>query len=319
MRILLSTDLEGCAGIFHRELQISNPTPQEWAKTLRVCTGEFVAAAEGARAGGAKEIWIHAAHDVDVELLPPGVQVIRGVRLWDEVIYQDGAFDALIVVGQHGGGHLVDCALAHTCLPSWQIEASIGSQQGWLRQIAPQIGQLRAGEFSTVRKVWLNGRLCGETSLIMTFAAGFGVPTVCACGDSHACAEAQELVAEVEVVPVKWGVHFRAARMLSPAGAREAIRSGVERALKRLPEIPLMPDGPQEIKIQYVHPERADRSARWPGVRREDAHTLSATAPSGREMAALRFLFARPADALDGPTDLEDYTPPEWLKQGAGK
>lgn len=179
-----------------------NPTPQEWAKTLRVCTGEFVAAAEGAWAGGATEIWIHAAHDVDVELLPPGVQVIRGVRLWDEVIYQEGDFDALVVVGQHGGAHLVDCALAHTCLPFWQIEASTGFQQGWIGQIAPQIGQLRVGEFSTVR---------------------------------------------------------------------------------------------------------------------EDAHTISASAPSGREIAALRFLFARPADALDGLTELEDYGPPEWLKQGAGK
>jgi D-aminopeptidase len=148
----------------------------------------------------------------------------------------------------------------------------------------------------------------------MTTAASFGIPTACVCGDSHACAEAQELVSEVEVVPVKWGVNFRAARMLSPAGAREAIRAGLERALKRLPEIPSMHDGPQEIKIRYVHPERADRSAHWPGVRREDAHTLSATAPSGRDMAGLRFLFARPADALDGPTVLEDYEPPEWLR-----
>jgi D-amino peptidase len=313
MKILMSTDMEGCAGIFHRELQISSPTPQEWAKSLRVCTGEFVAAAEGAWAGGAAEIWIHAAHDIDVEMLPPGVQVIRGVRLWDQVVYQEGNFDAMVVVGQHGGAHLEDCALSHTCLPSWQIEAATGFQQGWLRQIAPQIGELRPGEFSTVRKVWLNGRLCGETSLIMTMAAGFGVPTACVCGDSHACAEAQELVPEVEAVPVKWGYHFRGARMLSPAGACEAIRAGVEQALRRLPEIPLMPDGPQEIKVQYVHPERADRSARWPGVRREDDYAVSATAPSARDLLALRFLFARPADALEGPTAVEDYEPPEWL------
>lgn len=318
MKILMSTDLEGCAGIFHRELQISNPTPQEWAKTLRVCTGEFIAAADGARAGGATEIWIHAAHDIDMEMLPPGVQVIRGVNFWDESVYQEGNFDALVIVGQHGGAHLLDCALAHTVLPSWQIEASTGFQQGWISQIAPQIGELKPGEFSTVRRVWLNGRPCGETSLLMTLAAGFGMPTVCICGDSHACAEAQELVPEVEVVPVKWGFHFRAARMLSPAGAREAIRSGVERALKRLPEIPVMPaDRPQEIKVQYVHAERAARSARWPGVHREDDYTVSATAPSARDLPGLRFLFARPKDVQDSPTELEDYEPPDWLKQAS--
>jgi len=105
--------------------------------------------------------------------------------------------------------------------------------------------------------------------------------------------------------------------MLSPAGAREAIQVGVEQALKRLPEIPLLPDGPQEIRMQYVHPERADRSARWPGVRREDDHTVSATAPSAQDMLALRFLFARPADALEGPTAREDYEPPEWLSHSS--
>jgi hypothetical protein len=232
-------------------------------------------------------------------------------------VYQEGHFDAMVVVGQHGGSHLEDCALSHTCLPSWQIEASCGSQQGWLSQIAPQIGELRPGEFSTVRRVWLNGRLCGETSLIMTMAVGFDIPTACVCGDSHACAEAQGLVPEVETVPVKWGYHFRGARMLSPAGAREAIRTGVEQALKRLPEIPSLPDGPQEIKVQYVHPQRADRSARWPGTRREDEHTVSATAPSARDMLGLRFLFARPADALEGPTAREDYAPPDWLRHSS--
>lgn len=318
MKVLMSTDLEGCAGIFHRELQISSPTLQEWAKTLRVCTNEFIAAAAGARTGGATDIWIHAAHDIDVEMLPPDVQVIRGVHLWDDAIYREGHFDALVIVGQHGGAHLVDCALAHTVLPSWQIEASTGFQQGWISQIAPQIGAVQPGEFSTVRKVWLNGRLCGETSLIMTLAAGFGVPTVCACGDSHACAEAQGLVPEVEVVPVKWGFHFRAARMLSPAGACEAIRSGVERALKRWPEIPALPvDKPQEMKVQYVHSERAERSARWPGVHQEDAYTVSAIAPSGRDLPGLRFLFARPKSAMDGPTERETYEPPDWLKQAS--
>lgn len=315
MKVLISTDLEGCAGIFHRELQISNPTPQEWAKTLRVCTGEFIAATDGAWAGGATDIWIHAGHDIDVELLPAGIQVIRGVALFDNVIYEEGNFDALVVVGQHGGAHLVDCALAHTMLPSWQIEASTGFRQGWISQIAPQVGEIKAGEFSTVREVRLNGCACGETSLLMIQAASFGVPTICVCGDSHACAEAQELVPEVEVVPVKWGFHFRAARMLSPAGAREAIRCGVERALKRLPEIPVMPtDGPQEIAVQYVHRARADRSAHCPGVRREDTCTVSATAPNARDIPALRFLFARPADALDGPTALEVNDSPDWLK-----
>ena len=168
-----------------------------------------------------------------------------------------------------------------------------------------------------MEKVWLNGRLCGETGVLMALAAGFGVPTACICGCIHACDEARGLVPEVETVPVKWGIHFRAARFLSPAGAQQAIRAGVERALRRLPEIPVMPDGSQEIKVRYVHPERAERAARWPGTRREDARTVAATAPSGRDIPGLRFLFARPVSAHAGLTAEEQYEPPEWLKGGA--
>jgi D-amino peptidase len=316
MNVLLSTDLEGCAGIFHRELQISNPTPQEWARTLRMCTGEVVAAVEGSWAAGAKEILIHALHDIDLEMLPAGVQVVRGASPWDTRDYEREHFHALVVVGQHGGAHRVDCALAHSFLPSWQIEASTGSQEGWIKQIAPQLAGNPAGEFSTVEKLWLNGRLVGETSVLMTMAAAFGVPTACVSGCIHACEEAQELVPSMPIVPVKWGIDFRAARMLSPAGARQAIREGVEQALKQRDPVPLLADadGLQQLKIRYVHPERAERSARWPGTQRQDERTLMATAPSGRDLPGLRFLFARPSSVEEGPTPLETYDPPRWLK-----
>ena len=318
MKIFISTDLEGCAGIFHRELQVTNATPQEYAKTLRLATHEFIAAIEGAWAGGAKEIVIDVLHDIDMEMLPAGVQVLRDYNwTFKWAGFLDEGFDALVILGQHGGAHLIDCALAHTFLPSWQIESSAGIEESTILQIAPQLQETPLGEFSTVEKVWLNGRLCGETSILMAQAAAFGVPTACVCGCIHACQEAKALVSQVETVPVKWGIHFRGARSLSPAAAREAIRAGVERALRRLPEISVVSDGPQEIRVRYVHPERADRSARWPGTLQEDDHTVAATAPSGWEISGLRFLFARPLSALSGPMREEQYDPPEWLKSAS--
>ncbi len=313
MNILLSTDLEGCAGVFHRELQISRAAPHEYARTLRMCTREVIAAVEGAREAGAEEILIHALHDIDMEMLPAGVQVARGAAPWDTSDLERMHFDALVIVGQHGGAHLLDCALAHTFLPSWQIETSAASQEGWLKQVAPQLDGA-GGEFSTVERVWLNGRLVGETSVLMALAASFGVPTACVCGCVHACEEAQELVPEVGAVPVKWGINFRAARMLAPAGAQESIRNGVRDALKRLAGISVLADtaGPQEIIVRYVHPERAERAAHWPGTRRLDEHTVAATAPSGRDIPRLRFLFARPGSAHDRPTALEAYEAPSF-------
>ncbi len=56
MHVLMMTDLEGCAGIFYRELQVSNAAPHEYAWTLRLCTREVIAAIEGARAAGADDI-----------------------------------------------------------------------------------------------------------------------------------------------------------------------------------------------------------------------------------------------------------------------
>ena len=54
-----------------------------------------------------------------------------------------------------------------------------------------------------------------------------------------------------------------------------------------------------------------------PGTQRLDDQTVAATAPSGRDIPGLRFMFARPSSAQDGPTALENYEPPEWLKQAS--
>ena len=61
--------------------------------------------------------------------------------------------------------------------------------------------------------------------------------------------------------------------------------------------------------MRYVHPERAERAARWPGARRLDDKTVAATAPDGRRLTGLGFLFARPSSAADGPTGPERNPP----------
>jgi D-aminopeptidase len=317
MKVLINCDMEGCAGIFHRELQITNPTQNEFARSLRLATEEVIAAVEGSRAVKAKEIWIDVLHDIDMEMLPDDLQIIRGQHLWDKV-YEENQFDAMIIIGQHGGAHEVKSALSHTFLPSWQIEGGLDFEDG-IGQIAPHLSGIKTGEFSTVRNVWLNDCLIGESGLIMTIAASFGVPTVCVSGDSHACAEAEALVSEIETIPVKWGYHFRAARMLSPVEARKRIREGVKKALLRHKEIPCMKDGPQVIRVQYVHPERADRTERIASVERIDDVTISITVPSGRDLAiAIAILFARPANALSEPTLTERIQLPQWLSRNVG-
>jgi D-amino peptidase len=314
MRVLIITDLEGCAGVFHRELQVTSATPLEYARTLRICTREVLAAIDSAWAAGATEIVIDALHDIDMEMLPAGVEIVRGKSYCDTMCMERGA-DAMVLVGLHGGAHIPECALGHTFLPSWQLERSSASPQDWAKQVAPQLGSAPTGEFSTVRNVWLNGRLVGETGLLMAMAAGFGIPTACVCGCVHACEEAQERVPQIHVVPVKWGIHFRGARMLSPAGAQEAIRRGVERALRQLNGIPAWTaaSGRQELRVEYVHRERAARAASFPGAVALDEHTVGATVADGRALPGARFLFARVRGPEEGPIAFEAYDSGEWL------
>lgn len=304
MKVLIITDLEGCAGIFHREIQISRPVPQEYARTLRICTREVVAAIEGALAAGAREILIDALHDIDLELLPAGVQIVRGKMWWDDRYLSSGDWDALLLVGMHGGAHLQDCALAHTFLPSWQIETTDVAPEGWAKQVAPHLAQAKVGEFSTVKEVLLNGTPVGEASVILAMAAAHGLRTACLTGDSHACQEIAVWVPQIELVPVKWGIAFRAARMLSPSEAQDTIRRGVERALRRLPGIPIWTaaNRPMTLQVRYVHEARAERAAHGPGARREDSRTVAVTVPHGAALSEARFLFARPQNENDPPT-----------------
>jgi len=314
MKVLIITDLEGCAGVFHRELQVTNALPLEYARTLRMCTREVLAAIDGAWAGGATEILIDALHDIDMEMLPAGVEIVRGKSCWDTTFMERGA-DALVLVGLHGGAHIPECALGHTFLPSWQIEHPSTSKQDWAKQVAPHLDGMPVGEFSTVEGVWLNGRLVGETSILMATAAAFSIPTACVCGCVHACEEAQERVEQIHAVPVKWGLHFRGARMLSPAGAQEAIRQGVERAIGGLEDIPTWAEanGRQELRVRYVHRERAARAASFPGSRVLDEHTVCASVADGSAPPGARFLFGRPRSPEEGPTPFEAYDPAAWL------
>jgi D-amino peptidase len=140
--------------------------------------------------------------------------------------------------------------------------------------------------------------------VLVAMAAAHGIPTAGIAGDHQACQEAADWVPQVEQVPVKWGLGFRAARMLSPAAAQTAVRTGIERALRRLSGIPVWEAacGPQELTVRYAHEARAERAARGPGAWRVDAHTVSVRVVDCRAIPDVRFLFARPRSPDDAAT-----------------
>ena len=74
-----------------------------------------------------------------------------------------------------------------------------------------------------VSNVWLNDTLTGEYGLNAAVAGHFGVPVIMVSGDQTACAQATELLGNMETAVVKQATGRFAAECLSPQAAQELI------------------------------------------------------------------------------------------------
>ena len=167
MKVFISADIEGTAGIAHwNEAERTHP---DWAEFRALMTGEVVAACEGARAAGATEVVIKDAHDSGRNLLldrlPDYVRIVRG---WsghpDEMMFGiDAGFAAAIYTGYHSKAGAEGNPLAHT-------------------------SNLR------ISRLLLNGEVASEFTFNALCAAGYGVPSVFLAGDVGICAEARAMV-----------------------------------------------------------------------------------------------------------------------------
>src|ERR1700739_4578219 len=80
MKVFLSADIEGTAGIVHWDE--AHRTHSDYAEFHALMTAEVVAACDGARAAGADEVVIKDAHgsarNLIVDQLPNYAHIIRG-------------------------------------------------------------------------------------------------------------------------------------------------------------------------------------------------------------------------------------------------
>ena len=128
-----------------------------------------------------------------------------------------------------------------------------------------------------VAKVWLNGEEVGEIGLNATVCGHFQVPVILISGDQTACAEATELLGEVETAAVKRATSRLAAECLAPEAAQQVIYSAATRAIHRLNKGQVPPPFHPEpsptliLAVEFKQPEMADRAALLPGARRSGA------------------------------------------------
>ena len=203
MKIFLSTDMEGTAGVVDWE-QCVGDSP-EAAAGRKLLLAEVNAAIEGAVEGGATEVVLNDSHanmrNFPADELAGGASYISGSH---KPLYMmqglDSSFGAVLFISYHGS--VGACAgLSHTYNPRAVVEARI------------------------------NGVVTGEAGINALVAAHYGVPVVLVTGDRVACEETEKLMPGVHSAVVKEHVSRLAAHSLHPVKARELIRETARQAV----------------------------------------------------------------------------------------
>jgi D-amino peptidase len=267
MKILISADMEGVAGVSHwvqvtpaegRAARATSSVEYERAR-LRM-TREVNAAAEGAFEAGATSVVVADAHGGKRNLLPdeldPRLRFVTGSdnELGMMQAIAEPEIRAVFFTGYHAKAGTPGGPLAHT-------------STGW------------------VHDVRVNGVSMGEYGMNAIIAGHFGVPVALVAGDDLAVAQTQRLLGERVVgVVTKRGYSLSSAQHSAPQAARDALRAGAVEALARLDELQpyVMPAG-ATVEIDLDHQARVTSCGYLPGVVRAGERTLAIQPANGYE------------------------------------
>jgi D-amino peptidase len=261
LKVYISVDMEGVAGVV-QPAQLG-PTGFEYGLAREWMTGELLAAIEGARGAGARDIVVSDSHgnaqNVLIDNLPEDVRIVRGFpRPLSMMQGIDESFHAAIFVGYHASEWGVDAVRGHT---------------------------ISSAKLLGVR---LNGRDASEGIINAGLAAEFRVPVVFVSGDRQAVESLRSVAPWAEGVIVKEGLGYHSALTVTPARGRQLIRDGVGRALSRLSDARLAPvSSPIAFEIGFKLTIDAERAAFVPGLVRADAHWVRGTFKALSEITRL--------------------------------
>lgn len=256
MKVLISTDIEGVAGVYHPEQ--TRAGNGEYERARRLMTEEANAAIAGAFEAGASEVFVNDSHGGFRNLLPdlldPRALVVQGKPRYLSMVagVDEPGMAAVCMIGYHsraqGRG-----ILAHTI-----------------------------NSFAFAR-VWLNGQELGEMGIYGALAGEYGVPVALASGDDVFIEEHRTLFPQTRFVQTKRATGHTAGISLSPAAACAAIRAGVAEALRAPlpPAFVLGVDGGKiAVRIQTQTAALADLFCQWPSLERPAGDEVAFEAPT---------------------------------------
>jgi D-amino peptidase len=255
LRVFISVDMEGLAGVVSSsDVSASGPDYQHFRGLM---AAETNAAIDAAFRAGATEVLVRDSHGAKQNLLPgdvdPRARLLRGHGSGPKNMMEgiDSTFHAVVFIGYHASAGTPNAILEHT---------SSGNVL----------------DFS------INGVSLPEGGYNALMAGLYGVPVVFASGDRAAVDQLRELLGPIEVVSVKEEIGGNAALGLSPALAQDAIREGVERAVReRARYSPWRMQAPYTMVLRV----RQERPLH-PGVRQTGPGEFTFTSPDLLEVMA---------------------------------
>ncbi len=250
MKVFISADMEGVAGIVHREHTLREGKEHERARKLM--TYEVNAAIEGAlEASKTATVVVNDSHGTMRNILPEelheAAELITGspkpLSMMQGI---DSSFDAALFLGYHARRGTYLGVLEHTF------------------------------HGRVISDIKINGKPMGETGINAALAGYFGVPVALVTGDLSVTEEARSILGTVETVKVKEGVGRYAAQCVSPSTARRLIKEGSSKALKNLRKFKAFRIRPPiKVDVTFVHTGMTGMAELLPGAKRVNGRTVS--------------------------------------------
>ena len=245
MKILIAADMEGISGVTTWDQVTAGHF--EYPRFRRIMTEDVNAAVRGAFEGGATEVFVTDGHaagsNILVEELDPHAVLNTGSPSPLSMVQGVDEVDGMILAGYHARAGSADAILDHT----WSSK--------------------------TVANVWLNDILLGEYGLNAAVAGHFDVPVLMITGDQTACAQAAELLGDLETVVVKRAAGRYAAECLPPVVAQGMIQKAAAQAVTRLSRrnapAPFVLEEPISLEVEFNNSAMADHAMRMPGAGRD--------------------------------------------------
>jgi D-amino peptidase len=250
MKVYISSDMEGVAGVSSwHQVDARTPHP-EYATFRRYYTQEVRAAIEGAREGGATEILVNDSHgpmhNLLFDELPADVRVIFGNRKPHSMAQGgEAGFGGAFFIGYHGAIGDEDAVLCHTYSPG------------------------------VIYDVHVNSIRCSEATLNAGLLGHYGVPVLMISGDATTVRGVQAQMPWVRGAIVKESIGAFAANTLVPADARALIKQTAREAVQGAKNAELYRFAtPVTLDVQLTTAAQADIVATIPGFERTSGRSV---------------------------------------------